>query len=77
MCDSEAACLCVASLCFLTACSQSGRGFMVTDSHRAEQDRRVGSLGHNGFKASFTDGLFGVHGLVLTVGNVCLLFQQA
>ena len=28
---------CAASLCFLTACSQSGRGFTVTDSHRANK----------------------------------------
>ena len=26
--------VCAASLCFLTACSQSGRGFTVTDSQR-------------------------------------------
>ena len=66
----RAACLCAASLCFLTACSQSGLGFTLTDSHRAERDRHVASLGHYGFKASFTDGLCGVHGLALTVGNV-------
>ena len=44
----------------------------MTDSHGAERDRRVGSLGHCGFKASFTDGLCGVRGLALTVGNVPL-----
>ena len=31
---------------------------------------RVGSFGHYGFKALFTDGLCGVRGLALTVGNV-------
>ena len=66
--------VCAASLCLLTACSQSGRGFTVTDSHRAERDRRVGSLGHFGFKASFTDGHCGVRGLALTVGNVSEIF---
>ena len=42
----------------------------MTDSHRAKPDRHVGSLGHYGFKALFTDGLCGVRGLALTVGNV-------
>ena len=35
---------------------------------------RVGSLGHYGFKASFTDGLCVVHGLALTDGNVSEIF---
>ena len=70
-------CLCAVSLCFLAACRQSGRGFTVTDSHRAERHRRVDSLGHYEFKASFTDGLCGVSGLVLTVGSVRLLLQKA
>ena len=74
LCNSVAACLCAASLCFLTACSQSGCGFTVTDSHRAERERRVGSLGHYGLKTSFKDGLCGVRGLALTVGNVSEIF---
>ena len=44
--------------------------FTVTVSHRAEQDSCVGSLGHYGLKASFTDALCGVRGLALTVSNV-------
>ena len=64
-------------LCFLTACRQSGRGFTVTDGHGAERDRRVGSLGHYGFKALFTDGLCGVRGLALTVDNVSSLRASA
>ena len=39
--------------------------------HRAG---RVGSVGHYGFKASFTDGLCGVQGLDLTVGNDSEIF---
>ena len=35
--------VCAASLCFLTACRQSGHGLTVTDSHKAERDRQAES----------------------------------
>ena len=66
--------VCAASLWLLAACRQSGRGFTVTDSHRAERDRCVGSLGHCRFKALFTDGPCVVRRLALTVGNVSKIF---
>ena len=77
LCDNGAACLCAASLCFLITCSQSGHGFTVTDGHRAEQHRGVSFLGLYGFKASFTDRLYGVRGFALTVGNVSKLFPYS
>ena len=72
--------VCVCSFSLLPHCLQPEWALFHGDSHRAERDRHVGSLGHYGFKALFTDGPFGVRGLALTVGNVSsklLLFQHA
>ena len=72
--------VCVCSFSLLPHCLQPEWAWFHGDSHRAERDRRVGSLCHYGFKASFTDGPCG---FTLTVGNavveavVLLLFQYA
>ena len=39
-------------------------------SYMFRQVGLVGSFGHSGFKASFTDRLYGVRGLALTVSNI-------
>ena len=55
-------------------CATAGQCVCVQLLSGAERDRSVGSLGHYVFKASFTDGLCGVRGLALTVGNVSTIF---
>ena len=59
----------VCSFSLLPHCLQPEWAWFHSDK-QSQRDRRVGSLGHCGFKASFTDGLCGVRGLALTVSNV-------